>query len=237
MEKLTALGKMAADIAHEIRNPIICVGGFARRLLSDESLNEKQRKYVNIISEEAIRLEAILQDVLVFSKETHVRFEQCNVNAIIKGALELLDLEIHDKDIEVNTFFFKDLDTIYADMQQLKQVFINLLTNALQQVAEKQGRINVMTYNTLSLKGGVTIEVSDNGGGIPAEIIDNIFNPFFTTKGTGTGLGLAIIRKIIENHHGNINVRNRPGVGVTFVINLPGDPRDAGQQELQNAAA
>lgn len=231
MEKLTALGKMAADIAHEIRNPIICVGGFARRLLSDESLNEKQRKYVNIISEEAIRLEAILQDVLVFSKETHVRFEQCNVNAIIKGALELLDLEIHDKDIEVNTFFFKDLDTIYADMQQLKQVFINLLTNALQQVAEKQGRINIMTYNTLSLKGGVTIEVSDNGGGIPAEIIDNIFNPFFTTKGTGTGLGLAIIRKIIENHHGNINVRNRPGVGVTFVINLPGDPREANNQE------
>jgi len=233
MEKLTALGKMAADIAHEIRNPIICVGGFARRLLSDEHLNEKQKKYVNIISEEAIRLEAILQDVLVFSKETHVRFEQCNVNAIIKSALELLDLEIHDRSVEVNTFFFKDLDMIYADMQQLKQVFINLLTNALQQVAEKQGRINIMTYNTLSLKGGVTVEVSDNGGGIAPEIIDNIFNPFFTTKGTGTGLGLAIIRKIIENHHGNINVRNRPGVGVTFVINLPKDPREADEHQTQ----
>ncbi len=230
MEKLTALGKMAADIAHEIRNPIICVGGFARRLLSDERLNDKQKKYVNIISEEATRLEAILQDVLVFSKETHVRFEQCNVNAIVKSALELLDLEIHDREIEVNTFCYKDLDLIYADMQQLKQVFINLLTNALQQVAEKHGRINIMTYNTLSLKGGVTVEVSDNGGGIPTEIIDNIFNPFFTTKGTGTGLGLAIIRKIIENHHGNINVRNRPGVGVTFVINFPGDPREAEKQ-------
>ncbi len=237
MEKLTALGKMAADIAHEIRNPIICVGGFARRLLSDEHLNDKQKKYVNIISEEAVRLEAILQDVLVFSKETHVRFELCNVNAIIKSALELLDLEIHDRDVEVNTFFYKDLDMIYADTQQLKQVLINLITNALQQVAEKQGRINIMTYNTLSLKGGVTIEVSDNGGGIAPEIIDNIFNPFFTTKGTGTGLGLAIIRKIIENHHGNINVRNRPGVGVTFVINFPGDPRETGQTQHEGEHA
>ncbi|PIE33837.1 hypothetical protein CSA56_10010 [candidate division KSB3 bacterium] len=226
MEKMTALGKMAADIAHEIRNPLICVGGFARRLLKDEDLPEKHKKYVNIISEESIRLETILQDVLVFSKETQVRFEPSNVNAIIKSSLELLALEIQEREVEVNTCFFKDLDTIMADTQQLKQIFINLLTNALQQVADKKGLINIMTYNTLSLNGGVTIEVSDNGGGIAPESIDNIFNPFFTTKGSGTGLGLAIIRKIIENHRGNINVRNRPGVGVTFVINFPIDPRN-----------
>lgn len=225
MEKMTALGKMAADIAHEIRNPIICVGGFARRLLNDETLGEKNKKYVNIISEESTRLETILQDILVFSKETQIHFEKCHVNVIIKSALELLTLEIQDREVEVNTCFFKDLDTIMADTQQLKQVFINLFTNALQQVAEKKGLINIMTYNTLSFTGGVTIEVSDNGGGIASEFIDNIFNPFFTTKGTGTGLGLAIIRKIIENHHGNINVRNRPGIGVTFVINFPIDPR------------
>ncbi len=225
MEKMTALGKMAADVAHEIRNPIICVGGFARRLLHDDELNEKHKKYVNIISEESIRLETILQDILIFSKETHLQFEQCNVNAIIKSSLELLDLEIHSHDVDVNTCFFKDLDSIWADMQQLKQVFINLFTNSLQQVSERKGLINIMTYNTLSMTGGVTIEVSDNGGGISPEIIDNIFNPFFTTKGIGTGLGLAIIRKIIENHEGNINVRNRPGVGVTFVLNLPLDPR------------
>jgi signal transduction histidine kinase len=225
MEKMTALGKMAADIAHEIRNPIICVGGFARRLLNDETLGEKNKQYVNIISEESTRLETILQDILVFSKETQIHFEQCHVNAIIKSALELLTLEIQDREVEVNTCFFKDLDPIIADAQQLKQVFINLITNALQQVVEKKGLINIMTYNTLSFTGGVTIEVSDNGGGIAPEFIDNIFNPFFTTKGTGTGLGLAIIRKIIENHRGNINVRNRPGVGVTFVINFPIDPR------------
>ena len=225
MEKMTALGKMAADVAHEIRNPIICVGGFARRLLKDDELNAKHKKYVNIISEESIRLETILQDILIFSKETHLSFEKCNVNAIIKSSLELLDLEIHSHDVEVNTCFFKDLDSIWADMQQLKQVFINLFTNSLQQVPERKGLINIMTYNTLSMTGGVTIEVSDNGGGISPDIIDNIFNPFFTTKGIGTGLGLAIIRKIIENHQGNINVRNRPGVGVTFVINLPFDPR------------
>jgi signal transduction histidine kinase len=93
-----------------------------------------------------------------------------------------------------------------------------------------------MTYNTLSKKSGVTIEFSDNGGGIPPEIIENIFNPFFTTKGSGTGLGLPIIRKIIANHKGNINVRNRPGVGVTFVINLPLDPTKT-QEEVVEAGS
>ena len=226
MEKLTALGKMSADIAHEIRNPIICVGGFARRLLNDDTLSEKNKKYVNIISEEATRLETILQDILIFSKETPLRFEPCNINDVIKGALDVMGLEILDREIDVNPCFYKDIDLIMADDRQLKQIFINLLTNALQQIPEKKGLINIMTYNTLSKKGGVTVEVTDNGGGIAPEIIDNVFNPFFTTKGTGTGLGLAIIRKIIDNHKGNINVRNRPGVGVTFVINLPSDPRN-----------
>jgi two-component system sensor histidine kinase HydH len=224
MEKMTALGKMAADIAHEIRNPLICVGGFAKRLLKDQSLNEDSRQYVNIIAEEATRLEKILQDILNFSKEPKMHFEECHINTVIKSVLEVLALEIADREVEVNTFFYTELTPIKADIQQLKQVFMNLITNALQQVPPKKGLINIMTYNTLSLSGGVTIEFSDNGGGIPTDIIDNIFNPFFTTKGSGTGLGLAIIRKIIHHHNGNINVRNRPGVGVTFVINLPLDP-------------
>ncbi|MBD3308576.1 GAF domain-containing protein [candidate division KSB3 bacterium] len=225
MEKMTALGKMAASIAHEIRNPIICVGGFARRLLNDDTLSDKNKKYVNIISEEATRLETILQDILIFSKDAKMNVETCDVNTIIKSALDVLTLEIHDREVDVNTCFFTELSPILADAQQLKQVFMNLITNALQQVPEKKGLINIMTYNSLAATGGITVEVSDNGGGIAPELIDNIFNPFFTTKGTGTGLGLAIIRKIIENHKGNINVRNRPGVGVTFVINLPLDPR------------
>lgn len=231
-EKMMALGKMSAAIAHEIRNPIICVGGFARRLLKDETLREKSRKYVHIISEEATRLENILQDILTFSREDKLQFEECDVNNIIKGVLDVLTLEITDREVEVNTCFYTELMPIIADAQQLKQVFINLITNALHQVPEKRGLINIMTYNTLSVRGGVTVEISDNGGGISTEIIDNIFNPFFTTKGGGTGLGLVITRKIINNHRGTINVRNRPGVGVTFVINLPLEPRIAHQEEM-----
>ncbi len=231
MEKMTALGKMAASIAHEIRNPIICVGGFARRLLKDDTLNQKHTQYVNIILEEATRLETILQDVLVFSRETRMNLTETDINSVIKSALEVLTFEISDREVEVNTCFFKDLDTIMADAQQLKQVCINLITNALQQVPEKKGLINIMTYNSLSVKGGVMVEISDNGGGIDPEIIANIFNPFFTTKGSGTGLGLAIIRKIIENHKGTINVKNRPGAGVTFVIHLPTDMRQEEQHE------
>lgn len=223
-EKMTALGKMSATIAHEIRNPLICVGGFARRLLKDQTLSDKSRQYVNVISEETTRLENILQDILTFSRESRLQFTDCHVNAILKSVLDVLSLEITDRAVEVNACFFTELAPIKADAQQLKQVFLNLITNALHQIPETRGLITLMTNNALSAKGGVTVEITDNGGGIPTEIIENIFNPFFTTKGTGTGLGLAITKKIIDNHHGNINVRNRPGVGVTFVINLPADP-------------
>ena len=231
-EKMTALGKMSATIAHEIRNPLICVGGFARRLLKDASLSDKSRKYVNVISEETTRLENILQDILTFSRETRLQFTESHVNVIIKNVLDVLALEIKDREVEVNSCFFTELAPIRADAQQLKQVFLNLITNALHQIPEKRGLITIMTNNALSAKGGVTIEITDNGGGIPTEIIENIFNPFFTTKGTGTGLGLAITKKIIDNHHGNINVRNRPGVGVTFVINLPSDPATAQEENI-----
>jgi signal transduction histidine kinase len=157
---------------------------------------------------------------------------ECNINTIIKGVLDVLALEISDREIEVNTCFYTELTPIQADQQQLKQVFLNMVNNALHQVPDKRGLINIMTYNTLSAKGGVTVEISDNGGGIPTEIIENIFNPFFTTKGSGTGLGLAITKKIIDNHKGNINVRNRPGVGVTFVINLPSNPMQSQEEAL-----
>lgn len=231
-EKMMALGKMSATIAHEIRNPLICVGGFARRLLKDESLSDKSRKYVNVISEETTRLEGILQDILTFSRETRMQFTSCNVNAIIKSVLDILSLEIKDREVEINSCFYTELAPIRADARQLKQIFLNLITNALHQVPEKRGLITIMTNNALSVKGGITVEITDNGGGIPTEIIENIFNPFFTTKGTGTGLGLAIIKKIVDNHKGNINVRNRPGVGVTFVINLPLDPTTAQEENI-----
>lgn len=231
-EKMMALGEMSATIAHEIRNPLICVGGFARRLLKDESLSDKSRKYVNVISEETTRLENILQDILTFSRDTRMQFTSCNLNTIIKSVLDILALEITDREIEVNACFYTELTPIQADAQQLKQVFLNLITNALHQVPETRGLITIMTNNALSAKGGVTVEITDNGGGIPTEIIENIFNPFFTTKGTGTGLGLAITKKIIDNHKGNINVRNRPGVGVTFVINLPLDPATAQEENI-----
>jgi len=231
MEKMTALGKMSATIAHEIRNPLICVGGFAKRLLKDETLSEKSRKYVNIIEEEAARLEKILQDILQFSREERMQFEECQINTVIKHTLDVLMPEIADRKVEVNTFFYTELNEIRADTPQLKQVFMNLLTNALHQVPSERGLINIMTSNAISFAGGVSIEISDNGGGIPPEVIDNIFNPFFTTKGTGTGLGLAITRKIIDSHHGTIHVRNRPGVGVAFIINLPFDPAISSEED------
>jgi hypothetical protein len=223
-EKLAALGKMAAALAHEIRNPLSALGGFARRLAKDMNLGEQSRKYVDIIIKETTRLEKILEDVLAFSKKSELRLQTSDINTLISETIEVLSEDIAEKNIEVNTIFFTELHKVQVDAQQIKQVFINIINNSIEAMSEK-GRLNIVTYNNrLGAQDGVTIEFSDTGGGIPPEILDNIFNPFFTTKHSGTGLGLAIARRIIENHQGTIYVKNRPGKGVTFVINLPVNP-------------
>jgi len=223
-EKLAALGEMAAAMAHEIRNPLVTLGGFARRLAKDADLKEQGRKYVEIIVKEVSRLEKILEDILTFSRKSELRFQESDVNTILRETLEVLSEEIAEKEIEVNKILLTGLHKVKVDTQQIKQVFINIIQNSIEAMPER-GRLNIVTYNNrLGDQDGVTIEFSDTGGGIPPEILDNIFNPFFTTKDSGTGLGLAIAHRIIENHHGIISVKNRPGKGVTFVINLPVDP-------------
>lgn len=223
-EKLAALGKMATAVAHEIRNPLAALGGFARRLVKDAHLKEQGRKYVDIIIKETNRLEKILEDILTFSRKSEAKLQISDINEVLSETLEVLSDDISRKQIEVNKIFFTELHKVRVDTQQIKQVFINIINNSIEAMLEK-GRLNIITYNNrLGAQDGITVEFSDTGGGIPPEILDNIFNPFFTTKTSGTGLGLAIARRIVENHHGTVYVKNRPGKGVTFVINLPMDP-------------
>ncbi len=218
-EKLAALGEMAASIAHEIRNPLVSIGGFARRLDSKLDSTNPEKRYSRIIVKEVNRLEKILQEVLAFSRSAEPQFSRCRIVDILSEALEVLDDGFAESGIQVVKKFQEGIPEIHADANQLKQVFINLFSNAQQAMARGGSITTECRYD--EIEGDVVISVRDTGGGISEDVITNIFNPFFTTKHSGTGLGLAITHRVVEMHGGHIQVKNQPGVGVTFVVSIP----------------
>jgi signal transduction histidine kinase len=218
-EKMAALGEMAASIAHEIRNPLVSIGGFARRLDSKLDASNPEKRYSRIIVKEVSRLEKVLQEVLAFSRSSEPVFSECHITEVLEEALEVLEDRFADCGIDVVKGYSQKPPPIHSDSNQLKQVFINLFANSIQAMA-KGGRLTIGCEHD-EMDDNVVVSVSDTGGGISEEIITNIFNPFFTTKHTGTGLGLAITHRVVEMHGGSIQVKNRAGAGVTFVLSFP----------------
>ena len=220
-EKLAALGEVVASITHEIRNPLVSIGGFARRLDRHFQEASPEKKYMRILIKEVNRLESILNETLSFSREPSTDFTPHPLNPIIEDALFILEGEIQERNISITKELARDLPPLLSDPQQVKQVFLNLFVNALQAMG-RDGQLSVKTSVERRNEHEVLrAEVTDTGGGIRLEILDNIFNPFFTTKHDGTGLGLAIAHKIITQHRGEIEVINHPGVGATFLIRFP----------------
>ena len=231
-EKLAALGEMAAEVAHEIKNPLVSIGGFARRLqekihtltvveASERDL-ESITNYGGIIVKEVSRLEKLLKDTLIYSKSGKLDLEECDLNSLLEEVLDLFKTWCYEKNIEVQADLSPDVVQIPVDKQRIKQVMINLLYNAMESM-ENGGQLKVKCYNDefAGRQKMVTITFSDTGGGIPDEVFKNIFNPFFTTKVSGTGMGLSICRKIVEGHGGTIRVENVIGQGVKVILHLP----------------
>ncbi|MBI4686899.1 MAG: GAF domain-containing protein [Nitrospirae bacterium] len=201
-ERMAALGEMAARVAHEIRNPLVAVGGFARRL--EKKLAGEQRGYANIIVNEVQRLEEILRDVLGFVRAATIVKQNININTLIDEIITLTTPEIIGKG---NTIA-KDLSGIplmvTVDPYRIKEAILNLITNANQST---EG--GIVTVKTWQEGNDAVIGVSDTGCGIKKEDLKNIFNPFFTTRPHGTGLGLAITHRIIQEHKGRISVESK----------------------------
>lgn len=220
-EKFRSLGEMTANIAHEIKNPLVIIGGFAKRLAKKMQSEGTEDKYLDIILKEVNRLEIILNEILHYVKESPSISEACNINEFLDDILYLLTSDASWDKIGITKQYDSELPPIPCDSQQLKQVFINILMNA-HEAMNGHGSLTVKTaramYNNRTF---VSVSITDTGGGINPAIIDNIFNPFFTTKEQGSGLGLAISHKIITNHRGHIGIENSVGKGVTFIVYLP----------------
>ncbi|HEY3488706.1 MAG TPA: GAF domain-containing protein [Candidatus Deferrimicrobiaceae bacterium] len=231
-EKLAALGEMAAKIAHEIKNPLTVIGGFAGRIVrkgkSGEMDTATATRYSRIIQKEVQRLERILQETLYFSREMAPNVRSVDVNTEIREVLLMYREELEESRITTVADFAEMLPIISVDPDQFRQVLWNLIGNAVQ-VMEHGGMLKLATRASFPEEGdGIVILIGDTGGGIPHDVVHNIFNPFFTTKSKGTGLGLPIVHAIVERHGGTIHLDNHEGVGVTFSIYLPRFPKEIG---------
>ncbi|MCP4137162.1 MAG: GAF domain-containing protein [bacterium] len=220
-EKMAAVGRIAAHIAHEIRNPLVTMGGYSRRIIQlskgTTMNNPGVNKSASIILKESERLEKILSNVMDFTKPTKYIEEFNNINDIIKDTVDLLKNLLLERKINVETDFNKNIPLVKSDFNQMKQVMLNLLQNSID-VTPPGGAIEISTEND---ETGVRIRVKDTGTGIDEADPKIIFEPFFTKKVTGVGLGLANVKRIIKDHNGSIDVKNREKAGVEFCINLP----------------
>ncbi|MBI4848163.1 MAG: GAF domain-containing protein [Nitrospirae bacterium] len=218
-ERMAALGELAARVAHEIRNPLISVGGFARRL--EKKLSGDTQEYAKIIVNEVARLENILKEILGFVKSSRVNKVNVNINELVNGIVDFISPEIHEKaNIIIREISETPIITA-VDPDRIKEALLNIITNASQ--ATDHGTITIRTRRE---DKEAIIEMMDNGCGIRADDLKSIFNPFFTTKPHGTGLGLAVTHKIIQEHNGKIKVESIWGGGTAFKIYLPVEEKD-----------
>lgn len=219
-EKMAAIGELSTYLAHEIRNPIFSIGGFANSLLRNSSLTDGVREKARIIYEESRRLDAILSNLLNFARPTEQTLAFFNPEPVARQTIELMTMGSGARGINVTVDIAPNLPEIEGNPENLKQCLINLLKNAIEAMPEG-GSLTLRAFyqNTF-----VQIDVLDTGGGIEPELHDQVFNPFYTTKKRGAGLGLAMTRKVIEDMGGKVLLSSQKGEGACVSLLLPVAP-------------
>jgi PAS domain S-box-containing protein len=230
-DRLASLGEMAAGIAHELKNPLAGIevmAGLLRRQVPDSK--DAQSLLADILSEAKLA-NAIVVEMLEFVRPVRLQVERTDLRDVVQQSVTMAESKVPRRDVVVRVNLQPGLPMIESDHHQLSQVFTNLVANAFEALDGK-GHITI-SATTSAIEAdpafagihpptpAVLIEVADDGPGVPAELTDRIFNPFFTTKVTGTGLGLAIVRKIVDAHDGRIDVSSTPETGTKFRVTLP----------------
>jgi signal transduction histidine kinase len=230
-DRLASLGEMAAGIAHELKNPLAGIevmAGLLRRQVPDSK--DAQSLLADILSEAKLA-NAIVVEMLEFVRPVRLQVERTDLDDVLQQSVTMAESKVPRREVVVRTNVESGLPMIEGDHHQLSQVFTNLIANAFEAL-DGRGCITI-TAVTTSIEAdpafagiqpptpAVLVEVADDGPGVPADLTDRIFNPFFTTKVTGTGLGLAIVRKIVDAHDGRIDVSSSPEAGTRFRVTLP----------------
>jgi two-component system sensor histidine kinase HydH len=220
-ERLASLGRLAAGVAHEIRNPLSSIRGFAQLFKNRLKGQEKEEEYASIMVREVDRLNRVITELLDFARPKEPHREAYSLEEILGHTLKLLEPELAKKRVGVERVYEDGLPPARVDRDRLSQAILNLMLNALESM-EDGGKIRIgLKREGEGGKEFLKVSISDTGRGIPREDLGKVFDPFFSTKRKGTGLGLAIVHQIVESHRGEITVDSREGEGTTFQITLP----------------
>ncbi|MFC1890323.1 ATP-binding protein [Thermodesulfobacteriota bacterium] len=225
--KLAAIGRLAAGVAHEIRNPLVSIQTFFDLLPQKRDDDDFCTNFLSLVKGEVNRIRNLITNLLTFAKPGEFRPKPTDINGVLEATVELIQNQARKSNVEIERNYYQDLPKILLDSEQMRQVFMNLIFNGIQAI-ENEGRIQVETSLAGSgeADGFVTIKISDDGTGIAEEMQSSLFDPFFTTRDEGSGLGLAIVKQILNNHRGAITVDSRPGHGTTFTMSMPVHPSE-----------
>jgi len=217
--KLAAIGELAANIAHEINNPLTAVLGFASYLAERVGEGQPMREELDLIQEEAARARDIVRDLLDFSRQREFAVEPADLNLVLQQTLGMVRRQGRLDNVSVNEVYAPELPLAEIDIARMKQVFLNIVNNAVYAMSSGGS----LTVQTRAVDDSIQVDFTDTGTGIAPENLSRIFDPFFTTKPavSGTGLGLSVSLGIVQSHGGVIEVRSEPGKGTTFSIKLP----------------
>lgn len=218
-EKLAAMGRLTSQIAHELNNPLYGIMNTLELMKTEISPENKRRKILDMALSETVRLSELLRKMLSFSRPDEEERHPIDINTVLDEILLLHEKQLREHDIRVFSSFAKGLEKVYASKNQLRQVFLNIISNARDAMPEG----GTLTVRTIAVKNNVQIQISDTGIGIREENLDKIFDAFFTTKdgARDTGLGLSVCYGFVKDHGGHIKVESKVGSGTTFTISLP----------------
>jgi signal transduction histidine kinase len=219
MDKMLSLGRMAAGIAHEINNPLAGILLYSSNMSKKVPQGGRLEEGLNIIIKETQRCKTIIQGLLEFARDREPQKVPADINAIMETALGILDNEFRLRHVDLELQLSENMVKTLLDENQIEQVFINLLLNAIHAV-EENGRVTIQTAVD-SETNKIRVEITDNGCGIAADDIKKIFEPFYSTKTKGTGLGLAVSYGIVKNHQGDIRVYSVLRQGTRFTLDFP----------------
>jgi two-component system NtrC family sensor kinase len=228
-EKMGAIGQLVSGVAHELNNPLASITAFAQLMLSDGNLGPEDRHATEVISSESRRAARIVHNLLTFARQHKAEKTYADINQVIENTLELRSYDLSVRGIQIERSYAEPAPCTMADAYQMQQVMLNLVTNAEQAMAGLDRPHHRLTVRTRRDGETIRIEIEDTGPGIPADGLERIFNPFYTTKavGHGTGLGLSISLGIVSEHGGRIWAENVPSGGARFCIDLPRVARPA----------
>ena len=216
-ESLAAFGKSLAAVAHDMKTPLVVIGGFARQLQKKFKNDDPDREKSDIIIRETERLEKMMHNMLDFSKPLALQLSHGYLNEIVQRSLIIVAETAQKKDVTIEILLSPDLPAVAFDAMRMEQVIVNLALNAVQASPEREK----VTIRTSMVEKNIVIDVADCGSGISLDHRAKVFDPFFTTKKEGTGLGLAVVKKIVEAHKGSLEISDNAPKGAVFRVMLP----------------